>query len=225
MPIRPEAEQKLREGFQRRVDRQAERYAAPLAEAEQLAARLEAGPVIGVFGGQAGGEPKPGTYVVALLPLAAIPLLIAGAAVGVPGILPLLASSPFLIGAWFGITIWRRRVPKRQVWFSAFAHGFALKDGPRADAVMLPWSEVTAITDVWTNVYNPSAEESRPQLTGYRLDCADGRSVEISRSWRNLRDPYAGVGPLVRGLMPAGAGAAMPRFPTIDEVIARVRST
>jgi hypothetical protein len=54
--IRPEAEQKLRAGFQRRVDRQAERYAAQLADAEQLAVGLECGPVVGVFGGEAGGD-------------------------------------------------------------------------------------------------------------------------------------------------------------------------
>ncbi len=54
MPIRPEAEQKLRAGFQRRVDRQAERYAEQLRHAEQLAIRLECGEVAGVFSGQTG---------------------------------------------------------------------------------------------------------------------------------------------------------------------------
>jgi hypothetical protein len=36
----------------------------------------------------------------------------------------------------------------------------------------------------------------------------------------NVRDPYPGVGPLVTGLVPADVGATMPKFPTIDEVIA-----
>jgi hypothetical protein len=36
--IRPEAERRLRAGFQRRVDKQRERYAAELAHAGQLAA-------------------------------------------------------------------------------------------------------------------------------------------------------------------------------------------
>ena len=62
MPIRPEAEQKLRAGFQRRVDRQAERYVTPLAHAEQLAVRLECGQVVGVFAGQAGGDVRRGAY-------------------------------------------------------------------------------------------------------------------------------------------------------------------
>jgi hypothetical protein len=58
--IRPEAEQKLRAAFQRRVDRQAERYAAQLTHAEQLAIRLECGEVAGVFSGQAGGGVRRG---------------------------------------------------------------------------------------------------------------------------------------------------------------------
>jgi hypothetical protein len=60
---RPVAEQKLRAGFQRRVDRQAERYAGQLRHAEQLAIRLERGKVAGVFSGQAGGGVRRGAYV------------------------------------------------------------------------------------------------------------------------------------------------------------------
>jgi len=219
VPIRPEAEQKLRAGFQRRVDRQAARYAAQLTDAEQLAGRLECGPVIGDFTGQAGGDVKRGSYAVGLLPMAAIPVLIAGAAAGVPGMVPLLGATPFITGAWFGLTLWRRREPKRRVWLYAFADGCALLDGPQADAVVVRWSEVTEVGQVWTTVYDASAEESRPTLTAYRLRCADGRSCEISRSLQNVRDPYAGVRPLLTGLMPAAVGATMPQFPTIDEVI------
>jgi hypothetical protein len=220
VPIRPEAEQKLRAGFQRRVDRQAGRYVEQLTHAEQLAVRLECGQVVGVFSGQAGGGVRRGAYLVALLPLAAIPVLIAGAAVGVPGMVPLLAVTPFIIGAWFGFTMWRWREPKRRVWFYAFAQGCAFLDGPQADAVIMRWSEVTEVGEVWTNVYDVSAEESRPTLTAYRLACADGRTCEISRSLENVRDPYPGVGPLLRGLMPADVGTTMPKFPSLDEVIA-----
>jgi hypothetical protein len=177
VPIRPEAEQKLRAGFQRRVDRQAERYVAQLTQAEQLA-------------------------------------------VGVPGMVPVLGATPFITGAWLGLTLWRWREPKRRVWFYAFTEGCALLDGPRADPVYLRWSEVTDVVEVWTNVYDVSAEESRPRLTAYQLRCPDGRSCEISRSLRNVRDPYAGIGPLLTGLLPAAAAATLPQFPTIDQIIA-----
>jgi hypothetical protein len=85
MPMRPQAERRLREGFQQRVDEQGSRYAARLAHARQQAARFECGEVAGVFSARAGGEVLPATYVVALLPLAAIPVLIAAAALGIAG--------------------------------------------------------------------------------------------------------------------------------------------
>ena len=219
MPIRPEAEQKLRAGFQRHVDRQAERYVAQLTDAEQLAVRLECGQVVGVFGGQAGGDVERGAYLVGLLPMAAIPIAIAGAAVGVPGMVPLLGATPFITGAWLGLTIWGWREPKRRVWFYAFTEGCALLDGPQADPVCLLWSEVTEVAEVWTSVYDVSAEESRPRLTAYQLRCADGEPAR-SPSLRNVRDPYAEVGPLLTGLMPAAVGATLPKFPTIDQIIA-----
>jgi hypothetical protein len=109
--IRPEAGQKLHAGFQRHVDRQASRYAEQLAHAAQLADRFECGDVIGVFSTQTGGDIRPRAYVVGLLPITAIPVLIAGA----------------------------------------------------------------QVIEVWTDVYNISAEESRPALTAYRLRWATGR--------------------------------------------------
>jgi hypothetical protein len=72
--IRPEAEQRLRAGFQRHVDEQRHRYAAQLAYAGQLAARYECGQVVGVFNREAGIGWK--TLVTGLLPLAAVPFLI-----------------------------------------------------------------------------------------------------------------------------------------------------
>ena len=49
MKIRPEAQEKLREGFGRKADRQRRSYAAQLAEAEQLAAGFGCGEVVGIF--------------------------------------------------------------------------------------------------------------------------------------------------------------------------------
>jgi hypothetical protein len=218
--IRPEAERKLRAGFQRRAGQQADRFAVQLTHAEQLAVRFECGEVVGVFSAWAGGGIGRRAYVVGLLPLAAIPVLIAGAAAGVPALVPVLGAFPFVVGAWFGLSLWRGREPKRRVWFYAFAQGCVLLDDPRADAVPLRWSQVTEVGEVWTEGYDVSAEESRPALTAYRLGWADGQTREISRSFQNVRDPYPDVGQLLRGMMPASVGKTMPRFPTIDEIIA-----
>jgi hypothetical protein len=108
----------------------------------------------------------------------------------------------------------------RQVWLYAFAEGFMLLDDPPADAAPVRWSQVTEVGEVWTEVYRPGEEDGRPTLAAYRLRSADGRVHEISRSFRNVRDPYGEVGQLLRGLAPGSVGKTMPRFPTIDEIIA-----
>jgi hypothetical protein len=189
-----------------------------LSHAEQFADRFECGEVAGVFSAQAGGGNRPRAMVVASLPIAAIPLLIVGAAAGMP--LEVLGVWPLVSGAWFGLWMWRSREPKRHVWFYAFTKGFILLDDPRADAVPVRWSQVTEVSEVWTEVPNVSAEESNPAVTAYRLRCADGQTHEVPRSFQNVRDPYPGVGPLLRSVLPASVGKTMPTFPTIDEIIA-----
>ena len=218
--MRPEAERRLREGFQRRVDAQGARYAGQLAHARQLADHFECGAVSGVFSAQAGGDVRPRTYVVGLLPIAGIPVAIALAATGIPGTLQLLTAYPFLAGAWIGVSFWRGREPKRQVWLYAFAGGFMMLDGPRSDLAPVPWSQVTEVDQVWTNTCSPGDEDPRPTLAAYRLRSTDGRVHEISRSFKNVQDPYDEIGQLFRGLAPGTVGKTMPRFPTIDEIIA-----
>jgi hypothetical protein len=201
--IRPEAEQKLRAGFQRRVDQQSQRHARPLANAAEVTTGFECGEVVGVFTAWAGGGVARRAYVVGLAPLAAIPVLIAAAAARIPGLLPLLASFPFLEGAWFGVSLFRGRVPKRDVWWYAFTEGFMLLDSAVAEIGPVRWSQVTAVSE-----------------TAWRLHGSDGQAYEISLSFQNVRDPYREVGQLLRGLMPTAAGQVRPAFPTVDQVIA-----
>ena len=217
--MRPEAERKMRAGFERRVDEQSARFAAQLAHAERLATRLECGEVIGVYNAEVGGGIGTRAYVIALLPMAAIPFLIVGAASGFPGMLPLLGLFPFAFGAWFGVSLWRGRDPKRQAWFYAFTEGFLLLNDWRAEAAPVRWNQVIEVSPVWTEVY-PDAEKSRPVLTAYRLRSADGELHEITRSFKNVRDPYREMGQLFRGLAPNTVGKTMPKFPTVDEILA-----
>ncbi len=74
--MRPEAEQRLRAGFQRRVDKQRERHAPDLAHAAQLAAGSGCGQLAGVFSRQAPFRAP--AVVTGLLPLAAVPFLVIG---------------------------------------------------------------------------------------------------------------------------------------------------
>lgn len=221
MKMRPEAEQRLREGFQRRADQQRDRYAAQLADAHRLAASQEYGEVVGVFTTSAGGDVKARAYVIGLLPLAAVPFLIALGAVDLPRMVPLVVICPFLFAGWFLMSIWRGREPRRSIWLYAFTGGFTLFDRPEAGAVTVWWSQVTEVGMIWTQAYEPGDEgEGTPVLSGYRLLSADGQAYEIPRSFQNVRDPYGDVGRSLRRIMPAAVSAAMPSFPTIDEVLA-----
>lgn len=226
MQMRPEAERRLREGFQRRFDEQSNRYAALLEHARQQAGRFECGAVAGVFSGEAGGQPTLRTYVVALLPIALLPLVIALPATGIPGTVQFLFAYPFIAGAWIGLGFWLGREPKRKVWLYAFTEGFMLIDGPPADARPVLWSQVTGVGPVWTNTYRPGDEDNpTPALTAYRLRLADGRVQDISSEFKNVQDPYGEMGQLFSGLAPGTVGKTMPRFPTIDEIIATFAGT
>ena len=219
--MRPEAERRLREGFQRRVDEQASRYAARLAHARQQGNRFECGELTGVFGSEAGGNPTTRTFVIAFLPLAALPVVIALPATGIPGTLPLLATFPFLAGAWIGLSFLFLREPKRPVWLYAFADGFMLLDPALPDAAPVRWSQVIELSPVWENHYRPGDEDNpTPVLIAYRLRLADGRLLEVLRSFKNVQDPYREMGQLFRTLSPGTIGKTMPKFPTIDEIIA-----
>ena len=211
----------MREGFQRRIDEQSAKFAAQLTHAERLATRLECGEVVGVYHTEIGGGVSTRAYVIALLPMAAIPFLIVGAASGFPGSLPLLGLFPFAFGIWFGVSLWRGRDPKKQAWLYVFTEGFLLLTGDwGAEAPPVRWNRVIEVTPVWTQVIQAGTEgETRPTLTAYRLRSADGELHEISRSFKNVRDPYREMGQLFRGLAPSTVGKTMPKFPTIDEIL------
>jgi hypothetical protein len=215
----PQPGQKLNAGFQRRVDEQAASYAPRLEHAGQLAARFGCGQVAGVFTRQVGGTVPSRAYLVGSLPLIGIPVLMAAAYARVGGVLPLLFLWPFIAGAWFGVSLFVLRTPKRAVWWYACTEGFMLLDDQQQLAAPVRWAQVTGVSEVWTQVYRVDAEESRPALTAFRLHLADGQAVEIARSFQNVQDPYGPVGQLVKRIMPA-AGQVLPDFPTADQIIA-----
>ena len=213
-----EAERKLREGLQRKVDEQRNRYAAHLAHADRVARATDFGEVLGIFMAEAGGRIPASAYAVGLLPLAAAPLAVAASLAGVPGLGVVLVALPFVTGAWFVRTLVHAREPKRITWLYAFPRGFIVFD-PHADAAPVRWSDVTEVREVWSTVYDPDGESSRA-LTAYELHLADERICEITRSYGNVLDPYRDVGPILAALAPASLGKVLPKLPTVDDVIA-----
>jgi hypothetical protein len=214
-----EAERKLRDGLQRKVDEHRARYAPHLAHADRVARATECGEVVGVFMAEVGGTIPTSAYAVGLLPVAAAPLAIAASLAGVPGSGFVLVALPFITGAWFVRSLLHAREPRRTVWLYAFTGGFIVFD-PHTDATPVHWSDVTEVRDVWSTVFNLDGESSRA-LTAYELHLTDDRICEVSRSYDNVLDPYRDVGPILTTLAPASLGKFMPKLPTVDDVITR----
>jgi hypothetical protein len=132
--------------------------------------------------------------------------------------LPALGVFPFLFCAWYGVSLWRGL--RRRVWCYVFTGAFMLLADPFGDGVPVRWDQVTQVGPVWTQVHDPVAEEPKTVLGGYRLRTADGRTHEISRSFKNVEDPYREMGQLFRTLAPDTIGTTMPTFPTVGQIIA-----
>jgi hypothetical protein len=168
--IRPEAQEKLRQGFQRKADRQRRLYAGQVAEARRLAVMFGCGEVAGIFSSK---TPDPGG-----------------------------------------------RNRRRPAWLYAFTGGFMVLDGPRSDSIPVRWSEVTEVRAAWTIRTFADWEPSPPVLTALELHLASGQTRSISLTYRNMLDPYPGLGRELRARAPAALAAIWPEFPLIGEIIA-----
>jgi hypothetical protein len=116
---------------------------------------------------------------------------------------------------------WRGRVTR---WLYGYAEGMAELD-PGEQPRVVRWAEVTGVVDEWTSAGSESA--SLWDYEGFRLTVADGRAVPITTGYANALDPYGPVGGLIRALTPRAVGDAIPRFPSIadlinDQAVARV---
>ena len=92
-------------------------------------------------------------------------------------------------------------------------------DGPRSDSIPVRWNQVTAIREVWTHRTFADWEPSRPVLTAYELHLGGGPARYVSLTYRNMLDPYPGIGREMRSLAPAALAETWPRLPLIKEII------
>jgi hypothetical protein len=225
MPISAESRRRLDAGFQSRVDEQRRRYAGRWADAERLAAGLGYGKVIGIFSMEERSDEFGGSVLRygfwAMLPfLIGFPLLIAAAMAKIRGTFRLMIALPFVTGAWFlAVTLWAHR-KKGRAWLYVFADGFATFADFAPETTSARWDEVADLRQIWEQRFDMDGDETVPVLAAYELRTRDGRQFVISRALRNMMDPYAPVGRLISALVPASVGDVIPRFPTIDEIIA-----
>jgi hypothetical protein len=100
-------------------------------------------------------------------------------------------------------------------WLYGYPGGLAEVD-PGGHPRVLRRDEVTDVVDEWSS----SGSESQSwDYEGFRLTTADGRTVSITAKYRNALDPYGPVGGLIAALAPAEVGTAIPRFPSIADLI------
>jgi len=213
----PEARQRLDQGFRRRAAEQQARHAANWQHAVHLGQALDLGEPLGIYHTEI-TPPLGVRRVLRLLVPAAVFLLVLilllawtpGAAV------PLLGLTPFLAGGYclvFFVTLRRGRFTR---WLYGYSGGLAEVD-PDGRPRVVRWVEVTDAVDEWSSASSES--QSLWDYEGFRLTTADGRLVPIIANYRNALDPYGPVGDLIAALVPAEVGAAIPRFPSIADLI------
>ena len=213
----PEARQRLDQGFRRRTAEQQARHAATWQHAVQLGQALDVGEPLGIYHTEITPPVGVRRGLRLLAPVAVFLLvLVLLIAWDSEAALPLLRLSPVLA---FGyclvvfVTLHRRRFTR---WLYGYPGGLAEVD-PDGRPRVVRWVEVTDAVDEWSSASSES--QSLWDYEGFRLTTADGRLVPITANYRNALDPYGPVGGLIAALVPAEVGAAIPRFPSIADLI------
>ncbi|XVV17180.1 hypothetical protein ACQP2X_23225 [Actinoplanes sp. CA-131856] len=216
MGMSPEARQRLDQDFRRRVAEQQSRHAADWQRAGHLGQALELGEPLGIYHTEV--TPPLGVRRVLrlLAPAAMFLLVLVLLIVWIPGAaLPLLSITPFVAGAYcltFFVISRRGRFTR---WLYGYPGGLAEVD-PDGPPRVVRTVEVSDVLDEWSS----SGSESRSwDHEGFRLTTAGGRTVAITARYRNALDPYGQAGALIAALAPAEVGAAIPRLPSIADLI------
>jgi hypothetical protein len=224
MPIRPEAQLRLQQGFQKRVDQQSRKYASQHQQAVTLATAFHLGELQGIFAlkQQNARETIGGILFILLMLCGIFGVPLVGIALnGHPSGATIARSVLFLAVLGGGLvlsgSLWLR--PPRYLWLYAFSEGLAVGSAKSIQEHIVRWDHVTEIREVWTNLFSPVSEESVLRCTAYQLRLHDGRAVVVPRTFQNMLDPYRSVGRLISALVPSAVAQAMPSFPVIDDVI------
>ncbi|MET7423016.1 hypothetical protein [Dactylosporangium sp. NPDC005555] len=207
--------QELDAAFQRRVAQRQQQSAANWQHAVQVGQGLGLGEPLGIYHAEI--TPPLGTRRVLLL-IAPVPVFVAGvvllalwapdAAVPVLGVSPVLAGG-YILGC--ALAARRRRFTR---WLYGYTGGLAEAD-PEGPPRPVRWDEVTDVVDEWSS----SGSESGWDYDGFRLTIAGGRILPVTAGYSNALDPYGPAGGIIAALLPGEVGAAIPRFPSIGDLI------
>jgi hypothetical protein len=218
MRIRPEARQRLEEGFQRHVDEQKRRFATQWQNAVEFGRRSGLGQAIGIFRAEM-YPPLRLMFIVRMIapPLIAIPVLIVAAVKGVPGMSRLLFFAPFLFGGWIGVNsllAWRKRYNR---WLFAYADGFTEFDEGEQPDRPTRWDDFTDVADSWTWT-DSEVGSSSWTFDGLQLTAHGGAPTLFNTAYTNMLDPYHPVNRMLTALLPSTVASVIPQFPTVFEI-------
>jgi len=213
----PEARRRLDDGFRRRIDDRSGQFGARWQDAVGLGEHFGLGQAVGIYRTEV--NPPVGVRVVLrmLAPIPAVVVVVLVAATVLPGVLvPLIMLAPFAVGGWVFVCFMAIRRNRFDRWLYVYTGGFAELD-PGLPPRVVRWEDITDVVDEWVSASSESM--SLWDYAGYRLTTASGDIVSITSRYQNMLDPYAPIGRTIAGMLPAQVGAAIPRFPTIDELI------
>jgi hypothetical protein len=219
--MRPEARERLRQGFEVRLERKRRENAPAVATGQRLAAEHGLGALVAPYVLRHHSS-RPAWGVLALLVS-----LFAGASLGGAGLLvarstvtPLLVALT-LAGAGVALGVWliRTAPPDHLEWVHGCAGGLARVRELDGTTEVLRWERVAAVHRVWVGTNDPDTEVPAPVLTEHRVVLANGAEHRFPSGFVNVLDPYRTVGRLLRGLTPREVGQEIPVLPALGELI------
>lgn len=217
MKIRPEARQRLEQGFQKGVDKQKRQFAAEWQKANDFGRRSDLGQPLGIYRAEISPPLGLPFFVRLAMPFIAIPLLIIAAVKGVPGMSRVLFFSPFAFAVWIGLNsvwAWRKRYNR---WLFAYADGFTEFDESSQPDRSTRWDDFADAADSWTWIDSEVASSSW-SFDGLQLTIRGRSPTLFNTPYNNMLDPYHPVSRLLVALLPSTMGSIIPVFPTVMEL-------
>jgi hypothetical protein len=106
-------------------------------------------------------------------------------------------------------------------WTYAGKHGLVLEHVNPPAAEVVRWADISSVYRLWSEHYHPGISEDEPYHlpAGHLLVRRSGAEVELPVEYANVLDQYRNIGRFVAAAMPVNAGATVPRFPTLGEVV------
>jgi hypothetical protein len=213
----PEARQRLDQRFQFRVAQRQRQYAANWQHAVQIGQALGLGEPVGIYHTEIAPALGVRRVLQLLSPIPVFLLAVVLLMVWAPdAAVPILGVSPFLAAAYVLGFVLNSRRGRFTRWLYGYAGGLAEVD-PDGQPRVVRWAEVTDVVDEWISAGSES--QSLWSYEGFRLTTAAGSTVSITAKYENASDPYGPVGGLIGALAPAEVGAAIPRFPSVADLI------